>query len=133
MTQEKFKSLIEAPYNYEDRTFAKYCIARTVRLVLENIDLAKEWYDNLPKAVMDNEKIPTITEMEKMNDNIKELTTVLNVAEKTLGFEMTQVKAEDIPDTIANILEKVAKRKVKVEGNGITEDIKVKVLDRYEI
>lgn len=60
MTQENFKSLIEAPYNYEDRPFVKYAVARTVRLVLENIDLAKEWYDNLPKAVMDNEKIPTI-------------------------------------------------------------------------
>ena len=61
--------------------------------------------------------------------NIKELTTVLNIAKKTLCFEMTQVKAEDIPDTIASILEKVAKRKVKVEGNGITEDIKAKVLE----
>lgn len=67
--------------------------------------------------------------MEKINDNIKELTTVLNVAGKTLGLEMTQVKAEDIPDIITNILEKVVKRKVKVEGNGITEDIKVKVLE----
>lgn len=63
-----------------------------------------------------------------VNENIKELTTVLNVAEKTLGFEMSQVKAEDIPDIISSILEKMAKRKVKVEGNGITEDIKVKVL-----
>ena len=61
--------------------------------------------------------------------NIKELTTVFNIAKKTLGLEMTQVKAEDIPDTITNILEKVVKRKVKVEGNGITEDIKVKVLE----
>ena len=60
MTQEQFKRLIEAPYNYEDRTFAKYAVARTVRLVLENIDLAKEWYDNIPKTVMDSEKIPTI-------------------------------------------------------------------------
>ena len=67
--------------------------------------------------------------MEKINDNINELITVLKVAEKTFGFEMTQVKAEDIPDIITNILEKVAKRKVKVEGNGITEDIKVKVLE----
>ena len=63
--------------------------------------------------------------METINDNIKELTTVLKVAEKTLGFEMTQVKAEDVPDIIASILEKMTKRKVKVEGNGITEDIKV--------
>lgn len=66
--------------------------------------------------------------MEKINENIKELTTVLNIAEKTLGFEMSQVKAEDIPDIISSILEKMAKRKVKVEGNGITEDIKVKIL-----
>lgn len=55
--------------------------------------------------------------MEKINDNIIDLTTVLNIAEKTLCFEMTQVKAEDIPDVIANILEKMAKRKVEVEGN----------------
>jgi predicted regulator of amino acid metabolism with ACT domain len=63
--------------------------------------------------------------MEKINENIKELTTVLRVAEKTFGVEMSQVKAEDVPDIIASILEKMAKRKAKVEGNGITEDIKV--------
>ena len=70
--------------------------------------------------------------MENTNDNIKELnklTTICNIAEKTLGFEMTQVKVEDIPDVISSILEKVAKRKVKVEGNVLTEDIKVKVLE----
>lgn len=67
--------------------------------------------------------------MEKTNDNIKDLITVLKVAEKTLGFEMAQVKAEDIPDIIASILEKVAKRKVKVEGNGITGDINAKVFE----
>ena len=66
--------------------------------------------------------------MEKINDNIKELTTALKIAEKTFGVEMSQVKAEDVPDIISSILEKMAKRKVKVEGNGITEDIKVKVL-----
>ena len=63
--------------------------------------------------------------MENINDNIKELTTAIKVVEKTLGFEMSQVKAEDIPDIIGSILEKMTKRKVKVEGNGITEDIKV--------
>ena len=67
--------------------------------------------------------------MEKINDNIMELTTVLKIAEKTLGFEMEPVKAEDIPEIIASILEKVSKRKVKVEGNGLTEDIKVKVFE----
>ena len=38
---------------------------------------------------------------------------------------MSQVKAEDVPDIIASILEKMAKRKVKVEGNGINEDIQI--------
>lgn len=63
--------------------------------------------------------------IEKINDNIKELTTVLKVADKTFGVEMSQVKAEDIPEIISSILEKVLKRKVQVEGNGITDDIKV--------
>ena len=67
--------------------------------------------------------------IENINDNIKELTTVLKIVEKTLGFEMEPVKAEDIPDIISSILQKMAKRKVKVEGNGLTEDIKVKVLE----
>ena len=38
---------------------------------------------------------------------------------------MSQVKAEDVPDIISSILEKVLKRKVQVEGNGIIDDIKV--------
>jgi translation initiation factor IF-1 len=63
--------------------------------------------------------------MEKINDNIKELTTVLRVVEKTFGVEMSQVKAEDVPEIIASILEKMAKRKAKVEGNGINEDIQI--------
>ena len=67
--------------------------------------------------------------MENINDNIKKLTTALKVAEKTLGFEMTQVKAEDIPDIISRILEKVSKRKVKVEGNGLSGEIKLQVLE----
>ena len=67
--------------------------------------------------------------MEKTNDNIKELITALKIVEKTLFFEMEPVKYEDIPDIIASILEKMAKRKVKVEGNGLTEDIKVKALE----
>lgn len=66
--------------------------------------------------------------MEKINDNIKEFITVLNIVDKTFGSKMSQVKAEDVPDIIASILEKMTKQKVKVEGNGITEDIKVKVL-----
>lgn len=63
MTQQDFKRLIEAPINQcDDKRFARYAIARTIRLTLENIELAKEWYNNLPKATMDNQK-PVISKL----------------------------------------------------------------------
>lgn len=58
MTQEEFKRLVEAPINQaDDKGFAKYAVARTMRLTLEHIELAREWYDALPKAMQDKEKI----------------------------------------------------------------------------
>lgn len=63
MTQEEFKRLIEAPINQcDDKIFARYAIARTMRLTLEHIELAKKWYDNLSKATMDNQK-PVISKL----------------------------------------------------------------------
>ena len=63
MTKEKFKRLIEAPINQsDDKMFARYAIARTMRLTLEHIELAKEYYEELPKATMDSEK-PTISKL----------------------------------------------------------------------
>lgn len=70
MTQEVFKQQIEhfvdryknkmesasykeqAKYR-EDISLIKATIARTLRLCLQNPDLAQEYLDNLPKATMD--------------------------------------------------------------------------------
>ena len=60
MTQEKFKDLIEAPSRDDDfwvRIKIKSVIARTLRLTLQNPELAQEYLDNLPKAVCEN--VPT--------------------------------------------------------------------------
>lgn len=60
MTQDKFKELIEFPTHVEDfwlRIKIKSVIARTLRLTLQNPELAQEYLDNLPKAVCEN--IPT--------------------------------------------------------------------------
>lgn len=60
MTQEKFKEHIEAPTRIDDfwlRIKIKSVIARTLRLALQNPELAQEYFDNLPKAVCEN--IPT--------------------------------------------------------------------------
>lgn len=60
MTQEKFKDLIEAPSRVDDfwqRIKIKSVIARTLRLALQNPELAQEYLDSLPKAVCEN--IPT--------------------------------------------------------------------------
>ena len=57
MTQEKFKDLIESPTKVEDfwlRIKIKSVIARTLRLTLQNPELAQEYLDNLPKAVCEN-------------------------------------------------------------------------------
>lgn len=65
MTQEKFKDLIEAPTRVEDfwlRIKIKSVIARTLRLTLQNPELAQEYLDNLPKAVCEN--VPTTSSNE---------------------------------------------------------------------
>lgn len=60
MTQDKFKYLIEAPTRVDDfwlKIKIKSVIARTLRLTLQNPELAQDYLDNLPKAVCEN--IPT--------------------------------------------------------------------------
>ncbi len=65
MTKEKFKDLIEAPARVDDfwlKIKIKSVIARTLRLTLQNPELAQEYLDNLPKAVCEN--VPTTTSNE---------------------------------------------------------------------
>lgn len=62
MTQEKFKDMIEAPllvYDSRERIIIKSTIARTLRLALQNLELAQEYFDNLPKAVCENVPTPS--------------------------------------------------------------------------
>lgn len=57
MTKEKFKEQIEAPTRVDDfwlRIKIKSVIARTLRLTLQNPELAQDYLDNLPKAVCEN-------------------------------------------------------------------------------
>ena len=55
---EDFKRVIEAPVlSAEDKRYCRFLIARTMRLTLSNIELAKEYYEQLPKATMDSNKI----------------------------------------------------------------------------
>ena len=57
MTQEKFKELIEAltiVKDFWERIKIKSVIARTLRLTLQNPELAQEYLDHLPKAVCEN-------------------------------------------------------------------------------
>lgn len=59
MTREKFKELIEYPTPNRAEDFweaikIRSVIARTLRLALQYPELAKEYYDSLPKAVCEN-------------------------------------------------------------------------------
>ena len=61
MTVERFKELIEAPaINEKDRLkriYLRGAIGRTVRITLQYPEIAKEYYESLPRVV--NENIPT--------------------------------------------------------------------------
>lgn len=64
MTNEKFKSLIEAPVVNEKDMLRKIelrsAIARAVRITLQYPEQARQYYDSLPRAA--NENIPKISE-----------------------------------------------------------------------
>lgn len=47
--------------------------------------------------------------------------------DKLYSSQIESVKYEDIPKKIGEILEKCLKKKVEVKGNGLSEDIKVKI------
>ena len=52
------------------------------------------------------------------------------VFKKTLSSEIIPIKREDIPKKISEILSKCLKKKVIIEGNGLTEEIKATVYDK---
>ena len=61
-----------------------------------------------------------------MNDtNIEEknLDLTMKVWEKTLASQIIPI--EDVPKTIEKILTKYCKRNIKVEGDGLTENMEV--------
>lgn len=53
-----------------------------------------------------------------------------NVYKKLLSSEIESVRPEEIPDKIAGILSKVLKQDVTVQGDGIREDLVVKIKDK---
>lgn len=51
----------------------------------------------------------------------------VDLYDKLYGSQIESVKYEDIPNKIAEILEKCLKKKVEVKGNGLSENINVKI------
>ena len=67
-------------------------------------------------AGLENETIPT-----------EEFNLTLELYNKLPSQQIEPVKFEDIPNKIAEILSKALKTKVNVQGNGITDEIIIKV------
>ena len=61
----------------------------------------------------------------KINEEYLKLST--DLYGKLYGSKIKPLKYEDIPEKIEEILSKCLKKKVKVEGNGLSEDINVKI------
>jgi hypothetical protein len=51
----------------------------------------------------------------------------VDLYDKLFSSQIESVKYEDIPKKIGEILERCLKKKVEVKGNGLSEDIKVKI------
>lgn len=53
------------------------------------------------------------------------LDLIIDVYNKTIGSEIIGMPVEDIPNKISSILSKALNKNVNVQGNGLTEEIKV--------
>lgn len=51
----------------------------------------------------------------------------VDLYDKLYSSQIEPLKYEDIPNKIGEILEKCIKKKVEVKGNGLSEDINVKI------
>ena len=61
---------------------------------------------------------------------LEKLDIVMKVYKKTLYSDIVGVKVEDIPKTIEKIFSKCLKKKVIIEGDGLTKEIKATVYDK---
>ena len=53
------------------------------------------------------------------------LDLIIDVYNKTIGSEIIGMSVDDIPNKISSILSKILNKNVNVQGNGLTEEIKV--------
>ena len=51
----------------------------------------------------------------------------IDLYDKLFYYQIEPLKYEDIPNKIAEILERCLKKKVEIKGNGLSEDINVKI------
>ena len=52
---------------------------------------------------------------------------VKQVYEKTLAHDVSEVKFDEIPAKLAKILSKCLNKKVNVNGDGITDEMKIEI------
>lgn len=62
-----------------------------------------------------------------MDKEKKYLKLSVDLYDKLYSSRIKSVKYEDIPNKIGEILEKCLKKKVEIKGNGLSEDINVKI------
>lgn len=91
MTREKFKELIEYPTPTRAEDFwegikIRSVIARTLRLALQYPELAKEYYDSLPKAVCENTSATSNKQPENGPINVEDNIPCTNYRNNDAGW-----------------------------------------------
>ena len=51
----------------------------------------------------------------------------VDLYDKLFSSQIEPLKYEDIPNKIGEILQKCVKKKIEVKGNGLSEDINIKI------
>lgn len=57
----------------------------------------------------------------------KKLNTVLDIFKKTLYYEMEPIEQKDIVNKLSDLLSKILNKKVDINGDGLSSDIKVTI------
>lgn len=55
------------------------------------------------------------------------LKIVLDIFKKTLYYEMEPIKQKDIVNKLSDLLSKISNKKVDIDGDGLSSDMKVTI------
>ena len=64
-------------------------------------------------------------------EQVDKLNVVLDIFKKTLYYEMEPIEQKDIVNKLSDLLSKISNKKVDINGDGLSSDIKVTIEEQF--